>query len=189
MIDYVDAQAMIWKSKVLILFWIFCWNWHCVKSVRIRSYSGLHFPALGLNTERYSVLSGFSPNAGKKKDENNSKYGHFLGSVRMLPDAKSLNLFSLILPKWWCTKKRSFFRKESFAIHRKTPTMDFFTYSYNFTKKRTPSQVFRVLINFSELLYFCKIFLHECCCFTTACVSWLLWHLSFIGQNIEIYGW
>ena len=27
----------------------------CVKSVRIRSYSGPHFPAFGLNTERYSL--------------------------------------------------------------------------------------------------------------------------------------
>ena len=27
----------------------------CVKSVRIRSYCGLHFPAAGLNTDRYSV--------------------------------------------------------------------------------------------------------------------------------------
>ena len=35
---------------------------HCVKSVRIRSYSGPHFPTFGLNTERYSV---FSPNTGK----------------------------------------------------------------------------------------------------------------------------
>ena len=32
---------------------------HCVKSLRIRSYSGPHFPAFGLNAERYS------PNAGK----------------------------------------------------------------------------------------------------------------------------
>ena len=28
---------------------------HCVKSVCIRSYSGLYFPAFGLNTERYFV--------------------------------------------------------------------------------------------------------------------------------------
>ena len=28
---------------------------HCVKSVPIRSYSGLHFPTFGLNMERYSV--------------------------------------------------------------------------------------------------------------------------------------
>ena len=32
-------------------------NGHCVKSVRIRSYSGLHFSAYGLNSERYSVYS------------------------------------------------------------------------------------------------------------------------------------
>ena len=28
---------------------------HCVKSVRIQSYSGPYFPAFGLNTKRYSV--------------------------------------------------------------------------------------------------------------------------------------
>ena len=28
---------------------------HCAKSVRIQSYSGPHFSAFGLNTERYSV--------------------------------------------------------------------------------------------------------------------------------------
>ena len=27
---------------------------HCVKIARIRSYSGLYFPAVGLNMERYS---------------------------------------------------------------------------------------------------------------------------------------
>ena len=30
---------------------------HCLKSVRIQSYSGPHFPAFGLNTERYGVRS------------------------------------------------------------------------------------------------------------------------------------
>ena len=38
---------------------------HCANSVRIWNYSGPHFPAFGLKTERYSVLSLFSPNAGK----------------------------------------------------------------------------------------------------------------------------
>ena len=28
---------------------------HCVKSVHIRSYSGLYFPAFGLNTDRYGI--------------------------------------------------------------------------------------------------------------------------------------
>ena len=30
-------------------------HYHCVKSVRIRNFSGPYFPAFGLNTERYSV--------------------------------------------------------------------------------------------------------------------------------------
>ena len=29
--------------------------YHCVKSVRIRSFTGSYFPAFGLNTEKYSV--------------------------------------------------------------------------------------------------------------------------------------
>ena len=32
---------------------------HCVKNVYIRSFSGLHFPAFGLNTERYGVSEHF----------------------------------------------------------------------------------------------------------------------------------
>ena len=28
-------------------------NYHCVKNIRIRSFSGPHFPTFGLNTERY----------------------------------------------------------------------------------------------------------------------------------------
>ena len=42
---------------------------HCVKSVRIRSYSGPHFPIFGLNSERYSVSLVFSPNTGKCRPE------------------------------------------------------------------------------------------------------------------------
>ena len=37
---------------------------HCVKNIRIRSYSDPYFPAVGLNT-----------------DQNNSKYGHFSRSA------------------------------------------------------------------------------------------------------------
>ena len=38
---------------------------HSVKSVRVRSYSGLHFPAFGLNTERYSVSLRIHSECGK----------------------------------------------------------------------------------------------------------------------------
>ena len=41
-------------------------NKHCVKSVRIRSYSGPYFPAFELNTERHEVSLGIQSECGKK---------------------------------------------------------------------------------------------------------------------------
>ena len=52
-------------------------DYHCVKSVRIRSYSGPYFPTFGLNTDRYSV----SVRMRENMDQNNSEYEHFLRSV------------------------------------------------------------------------------------------------------------
>ena len=46
-------------------FWICFDNSHCVKSDRIRSYSGSHFPSSRLNTERYSVSLGIQYECGK----------------------------------------------------------------------------------------------------------------------------
>ena len=40
---------------------------NCVISVRIRSYSGPHFPAFGLNTERYGVSLHIQSKCGKKR--------------------------------------------------------------------------------------------------------------------------
>ena len=40
---------------------------HGVKSVRIRSYAGPHFPAFGLNTERYSVSLRIQSECGKMR--------------------------------------------------------------------------------------------------------------------------
>ena len=61
---------------------------HCVKSVRIRSYSGPHFshifPHLDWIRRGASYLSVLSPNSGKRRkntDQNNSKYWHFLCSA------------------------------------------------------------------------------------------------------------
>ena len=42
-------------------------NMHCVKSVRIRSYSGPHFPAFGLNTEKYYVSFRIQSKYGKTR--------------------------------------------------------------------------------------------------------------------------
>ena len=58
-------------------------TFHFIKSVRIRSYSGPHFPAFG--------LSPYSVRLQENTDQNNSKYGHFLCSVH------SFNFFRYIL--------------------------------------------------------------------------------------------
>ena len=38
---------------------------HCVKSIHIRNYSGLHFPTFGLNAERYGVSILIQSECGK----------------------------------------------------------------------------------------------------------------------------
>ena len=44
------------------------WNkTHCVKSVRIRSYFGPHFPTFGLNKERYGVSLHIQSECGKMR--------------------------------------------------------------------------------------------------------------------------
>ena len=52
--------------------WFFNWKhhkYHCAKSVRIWSISGPYFPAFGLNTKIYRVISLFNANAGKYRPE------------------------------------------------------------------------------------------------------------------------
>ena len=58
---------------------------HCLKSVRIWSFSGPYFPEFGLNTERYCLslslcLSSRSVRMRDNMDQKNSEYGHFLHS-------------------------------------------------------------------------------------------------------------
>ena len=45
--------------------YIYIYIYHCVKSARIRSYSGLHFPAFGQNTERCKVSLCIQSGCGK----------------------------------------------------------------------------------------------------------------------------
>ena len=54
---------------------------HCVKPVHIQSYSGPHFPAFGLNTERYGVSPPYLVRMREDVDQNNSEYGQFLRRV------------------------------------------------------------------------------------------------------------
>ena len=63
--EVLDVSVKI-KIHSLCLKNLFFGRDHCVKNVRIRSYSGPYFPTFGLNTKRYFVsLRIFTPNAGK----------------------------------------------------------------------------------------------------------------------------
>ena len=71
-LDNVHFKSIvdIWRQFVNINYWLLSlisneWHeWNCVKSVRIRSFSGLDFLAFGLNTAIYGIC-GFSSNVGK----------------------------------------------------------------------------------------------------------------------------
>ena len=91
---------------------------HCVKSVHNRSYSDPHFPALGLNTERYSAFSRISTKYGEillispysirmreNADQNNSKYGHFLRSNTLQNSFFEEHSFSEAV-QWKCFAKK-----------------------------------------------------------------------------------
>ena len=56
-------------------------DWHCVKSVGIRSYSGSYFPAFGLNMERYRVSLCIQSECGKMRTRITPNTDTFLGSV------------------------------------------------------------------------------------------------------------
>ena len=65
-----------------------CWLFYCVKSVHIWSYSGPHFPAWGLNMDRYGVR------IRENADQDNSELGHFLRSF--LPQNIGLSFLVMI---------------------------------------------------------------------------------------------
>ena len=85
---------------------------YCVKSVRIRSYSGANFPAFGVNMERYWIcLSPYSVRMWENADQNNFEYGHFLRSLSLSKFSiiTFFLLFILIIEQTTTTKFDNFF--------------------------------------------------------------------------------
>ena len=80
---------MKWVDKLFFLME----KYHCVKSVRIRSFSGPYFPAFGLNMDRYRVSLQNSVRMRENTDRKNSEYGHFSHSVFFADVFKSTYLF------------------------------------------------------------------------------------------------
>ena len=73
---------------------------HCVKSVRIRSYSGPHFPAFGLNTERYVASLRIQAECGKMRTRTTTNAGTFHVAHRPT-DLLNLILFLEKAPNSW----------------------------------------------------------------------------------------
>ena len=77
-----EAFSIIYKGLSIVKNWLkpvraplnTAW-----KSIRIRSFSGPYFPALGLNTERYSI----SVQMREKTDQKSSEYRHFSRSEKI----------------------------------------------------------------------------------------------------------
>ena len=63
------------ENEEILFDTTFMCSTHCVKSVRIRSFSGLYFPAFGVNTKKciYPYLVRMRKNTNQK----NSEYGQF----------------------------------------------------------------------------------------------------------------
>ena len=67
---------------------------HCVKSVRIRSYSGPHFPAFGLNTDGYGVSFRIQSECGKMWTRITPNTNTFNAvDVLMISESKQENSF------------------------------------------------------------------------------------------------
>ena len=60
-----SSFLILWKLVVKEIFEGDVFLFHCVKCVRIRSYSGPYFPAFRLNTERYGVSLLIQSECGK----------------------------------------------------------------------------------------------------------------------------
>ena len=56
----------------------------CVKSIRIRSYSGPHFPAFGQNTERYSASIRIQSECGRIRTRISPSTNTFYATQTMI---------------------------------------------------------------------------------------------------------
>ena len=82
-----NAERIIWNFKLN----------HCVKSVRIRSYSGPYISGFGLNTERYKVSLRIQSECGKIRTRitpNMDTFHAVNDPHEMLPNRSIVRFFS-----------------------------------------------------------------------------------------------
>ena len=91
----------MWNLKIKRML-SFYWAWHCVKSVRIPSYSGPHFPAFG--PEQHRVRTLFTQCSCRDKVTCNK----------------------WTVKAWEFTKLSNFHVSSKFSLNEKCPNMEFF---------------------------------------------------------------
>ena len=72
---------------------------HCIKSVRIWSFSGSYFPASGPNTERYEVSLHIQSKCEKMRTRKTPNTDTFQAVIAPLKKVSKLNLSQM-----WCFK-------------------------------------------------------------------------------------
>ena len=70
---------------------------HCVKSVLIRSFSGLYFPAFGLITERYGVSLRIQSECGKIRTRKTPNTDIFHAVLTLVTYSEPIKLVALKL--------------------------------------------------------------------------------------------
>ena len=99
--------CFIWKQRLKDVHWNTCSlkfgksdtltrqdYIHCVKSVRIGSYSGQHFPAFGLNTQRYFLSLRIKSKCGKMLTRITPNTDTFHAVITMI---EKINIIILVI--------------------------------------------------------------------------------------------
>ena len=81
-IHFVISEMRAYSNKHRIRINVSCETKHCIKSVRIRIFSGPYFPVLTLNTKRHEVSLRIFVRMRENNDQKNSEYGQFSRSKR-----------------------------------------------------------------------------------------------------------
>ena len=76
----LPQSILIWQTMMVSTICIFLlWGWGCTvrKVSKYGVFSGPHFPAFGLNTERYEVTLHIQSEYGKIRTKKYYIFGHF----------------------------------------------------------------------------------------------------------------
>ena len=111
-------NSIIYKSDLICNILGVIHSSHCVKSVRIWSYSGPHFPSFEINTKRYSISLRIQSKCGKIRTRitlNKDTFYAVCLTASMHYELRCLNLFTAFVQNFM-TFVKSNVRINSFRL-------------------------------------------------------------------------